>query len=882
MLKIWIGAIYTLKLSLILALWGFFSVFSPAQDTQPLTVVLPDRAKSILGSNPGDNNNSTDAPAPRQPERVLTEKQIESMPNAGHLWALLNHTDASVVADIFDIGGMHSDQQFLLGVHGSSWTQNLAQLNGLNVTNPSGDGMLLFPDLTSVKEISYATGDSPAWHTGPGAHISMILKTGERKLHGQAYLFFQSGALQNVNPTERYQFFGITDSDERWKHFVRGGFQLGGPAGRFPWTYFGSVSTQNMEKWIRNHGTPVSSVVTQETVHLSGRLSPKDQLSIFWSGQQLHQPEMGASPQVTRAAALNQKQTYHSGQAAWTRNISPGSLLELRIGAALGRVDSQFQPNAQGQSREDIFAGYLLDSLPSTVWYYTMVDMMDNTMKGPAPLAVSSNARAMQGSAAYSTIRQGRWNSSHRFSAGASYHRASDVQNYAAVDGINLLFFEGMPNAVKLLNTPARTHDRISQWQLYADEKFSLSRLSINLGVSFDSSQGANLLNSGLSANALRWTNVAGRFGMAFRVMNKRPLVLRAGLAQIYDQPLTRTWNAANPDGLGSRLYKWTDSNKDGLFQKGENTQILKVAGSPSTKMDPNIKNPRTAEITLGFTQELLHGIDFHLSAYRRFQHQLISLVNEGVPYSSYTPIQVIDPGPRALPGSGEERPITVFNQKPETLGQDRYLLTNPAGFTGFSEGLELKLAFSFARVQAEASMTRYRAVAATAPGISARENDTSALLGVFDDPNKAIFARGSTYFDRGTLGRLWLTSEIVWKMRWSVIASYQDGLPYSRYLPIKGLNQGIIGVLTSMRGPGEAGSSDGSKTAYYETFDMRLTKDLYFGPGKLAAILDVFNLTNCSHPLVQMDVTAPTQYYRIPLRFETPRSLQLGLRYSW
>jgi hypothetical protein len=838
-----------------------------------LTAVLRRRAESIV--------NSTSAPDPWRPERVLTAKQIESLPNTGHLWALLNQIDASVVADIFDVAGMHSDQQFLLGVRGSSWTQNQAQLNGLNVTSPSGDGMLLFPDLTSMQEINYAIGDSPAWHTGSGAHISMILKTGERELHGQTYLFFQGGALQNGNPTQRYRFFGITDSDERWKHLVHGGFQLGGAAGRFPWTYFSSVSIRNLEKWIRNQRMPVSSNVSQGTFHLSGRLSPKDQLSFFWSGQRLHQPEKGASPQVTRAAALNQKQTYQSLQSTWTRSISPRSLLELRIGVALGRVDSQFQPGARGQSREDMFAGYLLDSMPSTVLYLTMVDMLDNTLTGPAPLAISSNSGSTQGSAAYSTIRQGPGNSSYRFSAGASFRRTSLVQNYAAVDGVNLFFFQGIPNSVSLLNTPARTHDRIGQWQLYADEAFSLPRLRIHFGVSVDSSRGDNLLNSGFSANALRWTNVAGRLGIAYRVMDKHPLVLRAGVARIYDQPLTSTWNAANPDGLGSHLYRWTDSNRDGLFQKKENTQILKVTGSPFTRMDPSLRNPRTAEITLGFTQGLRHGVDFHLSAFRRFEHQLMSLINEGVPFSSYTPVQMIDPGPQALPGSGEERPITVFDQRLETLGQDRYLLTNPAGLTGFSEGLEIKLALSRTGVQAEAAITRYRAVAATAPGISARENDTSALLGIFDDPNKAIFARGSTYFDRGTLGRFWLTSDIGWKIRWSMIASYQDGLPYSRYLPVS-LNQGIIAVLTSARGPGEKGSSGGSMTAHYETLDMRLTKELSLGPGKLAAILDVFNLTNCAQPLLQMYITAPTHYYRIPLRFETPRSLQVGLRYSW
>src|SRR5205814_1284171 len=114
----------------------------------------------------------------------------------------------------------------------------------------------------------------------------------------------------------------------------------------------------------------------------------------------------------------------------------------------------------------------------------------------------------------------------------------------------------------------------------------------------------------------------------------------------------------------------------------------------------------------------------------------------------------------------------TVFDQKPETLGQDRYLLTNPKGFSSHSEGVELKLRFATRRIQGQAAVTRYRAVAATAPGISARENDTSDFSGVFDDPNKGILARGSTFFDRGTLGRLWVTTDLPLKMHASVIGS--------------------------------------------------------------------------------------------------------------
>jgi hypothetical protein len=816
------------------------------------------------------------------PERVLTDSSIGSLPGTGHLWSILANTEPSVVSELFDVSGMHSQSQFLIGVRGSSWSQNQDLLNGLTVAHPAGDGMLLFPDLSAMEAVVYTIGNSPASHTGPGAHISMIPKTGQPELHGQSYFYFQGGALQNVNPTGRDIFFGIAESDERWHHFLNGGFQLGGPLGRLPWTYFGSLSARDFEKQIRNQTLPVSAHAFQGTFDLSGKLSARDQLGLFWSGQRLHEPQAEASPQITRESSLDQRRTYQSIQSAWTRYLSASSLLDVRLGVALGREKSLFQPGSSGQSRENMFAGYALYGAPDTPSYLAMVDMLNNTITGPNPLAISSSSSSTAASVAYSFVRPGFWNSNHRASLGATYHRASITQDDAVLNGVNLLFFEGAPNSVRLLNTPARTRDRVHQWELYASEALTRARLSIAFGGSVDFSRGANLLNSGPSTNNVNWSNLAGRFGAAYRIMDKRPLILRAGVAQIYDQPLTSTWTALNPNGLGERRYTWNDINGDGIWQKGENTQILKVSGAPYTRLDPSLKNPRTAELTWGLTQALPGGISFHWSAFRRFEHRLMSLVNEGVPFSSYVPLQVLDPGPDSVVGTGDDRYITVYNQKSETLGQDRYLLTNPPGFSGFSEGMVFRLTLSTVRVQAEAAMTRYRAVAATAPGISARQNDTSALLGVFDDPNKAIFARGSTYFDRGTLGRLWLTADLGWQIRGALLLVYQDGLPYSRYLPVAGLNQGLIGVLTSQRGPGAAGSTAGPMTAHYETIDMRLRREWSLGRGKLATILDVFNLMDRAQPLVQMGVTAPTQYWRIPLSFETPRSLQLGLAYAW
>jgi hypothetical protein len=825
----------------------------------------------------------TTVPVLGQPERLITYRQIESLPNSEHLWSFLNHTEVSVVTDRYDIGGLDSNRQYLFGVHGSSELQNQGLLNGLIVNNPSNLELLVFPDMASMESIIYTVGDSRTSHNGPGGHLDFIPKTGDRELHGQAQVFFQAGALQNTNSSIRNRSFFITDPDERWRHFVNSSFQIGGPIGRKPWSYFGAISVRDLEKWIRNHPEPVSGTLGLGTVGISVRLSSRDQIGIFAATQRRRDPQAEASPQVTRESSIDENQTYQAIQASWTRSLSSRSLLDARIGVAMSDLKSGIQQSARGQSSEDMFAGFAVYSvLPDPKTEAPLLGLLNNTRRGPAPLVVSSDAVSSQGSLAYSTVRDGFWASIHRISIGGSYRHSSLTQLNEAVDGVNLLFFQGAPNSVRMLNTPAQTRDQINELELYGSDGLSFARLSLTVGLSLNLSRGESLLQSGLEANKRGWANVGGRAGAAYQFMKRYPLVLRAGAAQIYDQPVTNAWMVSNPEGLGVRVYSWNDANGDRQFQEGENPQILKAFGSPYTRMDPNLKNPDTTEVTLGLSQQLFRGLTFQMSGFRRVTHNLMSLVNEGVPFSAYAPIRVMDPGSDGAVHSGDDQTVTVFNQNAETLGQDRYLLTNPPGFGGHSEGWEMKLFFSSRKIQSEVATMRYRAVAATGPGSSARENDTQALLGAFDDPNKAILARGSTYFDRGLVGRFQTTAEFGWNIRGAVIASYQDGLPYGRILPVNGLNQGIIGVLTTQRGPGEAGSPAGPKGTHYEDIDVRIIKDWVFGKRKLVATLDIFNLLNRALPTVQSEVTGPTQYWRVPLRFQTPRSLQPGIRYTW
>lgn len=69
---------------------------------------------------------------------------------------------------------------------------------------------------------------------------------------------------------------------------------------------------------------------------------------------------------------------------------------------------------------------------------------------------------------------------------------------------------------------------------------------------------------------------------------------------------------------------------------------------------------------------------------------------------------------------------------------------------------------------------------------------------------------------------------------------------------------------------------------AHNLTADLRLARTFHLRRGRLDASLDLFNLLNSAHALREADVTSPAHLWRIPLSFQTPRSLQLGMRFGW
>jgi hypothetical protein len=254
-----------------------------------------------------------------------------------------------------------------------------------------------------------------------------------------------------------------------------------------------------------------------------------------------------------------------------------------------------------------------------------------------------------------------------------------------------------------------------------------------------------------------------------------------------------------------------------------------------------------------------------------------VKAVNVGVPASAYTPVEVLDIGDDALPGTSDDQVLTVFNQNPDTLGHDRFLLTNPDGLKASYKGLEAMLRTALAeRGFLAISFTAHKSIGSGSPGNSEFENDSGVIGTLFSDPNTLLNLRGRLYFDRAYIGKIAASWRAPLGLQLGSVISYFDGLPFGRKLIIPDLNQGPFFVMATPRGePG------GFRTQYSLTFDQRVARSFRLGGQNMTFMVDVFNLLNLNNNLQEYDFTGPLFAVRKPLSVLNPRVIRFGLRWS-
>jgi hypothetical protein len=251
------------------------------------------------------------------------------------------------------------------------------------------------------------------------------------------------------------------------------------------------------------------------------------------------------------------------------------------------------------------------------------------------------------------------------------------------------------------------------------------------------------------------------------------------------------------------------------------------------------------------------------------------------LPASAFQAVSIPDPGLDFIAGTFDDQALTVYSQDPATLGQDRYLLTNPPGLRELNEALIASASTGVSWVDVRVSFTAEKSFGPTNPGNSAWVNDPGVIGGLYSDPNSLINATGHSFMDRAFVGKfeaVLRTPRRFGDLRLTTIVNYLDGLPFSRQLLVSGLPQGPFLVATTLRGSPEGGN----RAEYVLNWNERISREWRIGFGQLLASADILNVLNNGNKVVESDLSGPDFNQRPALGIPPPRMLRVGLRWMF
>jgi hypothetical protein len=763
---------------------------------------------------------------------------VDDIPVGDNLFLLLETTQSILTTDRFLGGGFYAGQPARVGGFLSSWSQTLFRIGDVSVTDPSGSGMpLLFPSLALWNSVAISTGMLGGDIDAQGLSMSFEPKrpgaTWTATVDVATSHFRASGAPGDPPPIVRLDSFD------------RGTITAAGPLLPGRLGVFVAGSLMRGAQFERAEPTPVDSTLGSAFAHAVFTPTPSDEVRTI----------------------------------AWVQRTSAPFELRLPFGqpgaetvATAGHAQSTWEHRAPGRMPWRFFAGYTRRQ-QSTDYDSSTGAVFERLVDGPVPLVAS-----MSGASA-STV--------HRWSVGArigSADRGPAVKRHAFEGGVDAdgggarasSFFaadarelvDALPARVWRFTNPGMpTFRHQAGLRAFVSDNITITQaLRLTAGVRYDSVSGS----ADGAQGRIRWHSVLPRAALRWTFLEAwRPTLFASFTQTAYRLPLD--WLAfGDPTAPRADIFRWTGPSPGDLgplvARAGPGT-----GGDPAfTAIDAELKRPQGSEFVLALEVRPGPEVRLRVTGMTRNETDLVGLRNVGTP--AYDLMSVFDPG-ADLGSPEDDRLVPVYNRRPETFGQDRFLLTNLDVPDATFEGIEIAAEIDKPRVTMLIGATAGRAETSAANrGFGPLEND-QALVGELDaEPNAGTFARGRPFADRAYTAKVAGVYRFPTSTTLGIVARYQDGQPFSRLLVFPALNQGAEAV--------RAFASGDSRFMFVGTLDVRVQQRFSIGRSRVAVLLDAYNLVGLSNSVEERTTEGPD--VRVPTAVQPPRSIHLGVRLSF
>lgn len=608
-----------------------------------------------------------------------------------------------------DVGGSNTHPDNTFGIHGSRPNDNTVRQDGMmrNMLLAGGAGGLGM-NFAGLAEMTVQTSGISAESAFGGVQLNVVPKDGGNKFEAEAQFAYADSNFQNKNLTDELRARGLDSSDSlKLSYLVMGA--VGGPITRDKlWFFTGHYRTEGQtylpgNYYNKTHGTLVYTPDLSRPAY-AGESYQNHSLRLTWQATSKHKVTASyeflnncncqsslTGSLAPEASAHTPLRPNYTGQIRWTYPATNRLLFEAGGGPIISTLNHG--PQAEVRPTDiavtDLDIGYTFNARATS--------LTGSGNYGPH----AANQGEGRVSMAYVT-------GSHAFKTGLSLHGAwKDFDNH--INGaVDYNVRSGVPASIRQWAVPFHEKLHFNEVALYAQDQWTIDKLTLNLGLRYDNLQG-HIPEQTQAAGPFvperhfaavdgvpNWKDLAPRVGAAYSLFGHGRTAIKAFFGRYVNQETLNGYTTQNNPlqrTVTNATRTWNDQNRNGIPDC--NLRLVTAndecgALNNTAFGTPNINSVTADDVLYGFgnrfsnwqalasvEHELRQGLSLDLGYYRTWYNNFTVTDNVRVAPENYDPYCITAPVDNRLPSNvSGARLCGLFDVKPANFGQVSSLVT--------------------------------------------------------------------------------------------------------------------------------------------------------------------------------------------------------------